>query len=759
VAVDDQDATLENASITTRNVLANDVDPDGDPLVVASFTQPDRGAVEDNGDGTFFYTPSADWHGVDRFTYTAIDGRGGEGSATVSITVSPAGFDLFVAPGGDDDAAGTVDAPLATLEAAREALRAVREAEGGLPDGGAVVWVRGGVYERRSAFVLTAEDAGTAAAPVLFAGYPGEEVRIVGGARLDGGDFAAVTAESDPAIWARLDPAAQGAVVSIDLATAGIDDYGELTERGFGFWSGGPSALELFVDQAPMELARWPDATESSPFVAVASVAGERSFTYDGDRPARWTAATDVWFHGYWFYLWADRHVAAESIDTATRTVTLVSVPGYGIAAGQPFYALNLLEEITVPGEWYLDRSSGALYLWPPTDLAAAEIYASMTEAPLVELNDTAYVTFEDMTLEMSRGELVRITGGHDNAFVGCVLRNAGLEAAIVSGTNNGLDHCEIRWTGNGGVRLEGGDRRSLTRGYNYVRSCHIHDFSRWSWTYTPAVDVDGCGHSVSHNWIHDAPHTAVLFHGNEHFVEYNEIHDVCRWAADAGAIYSGRDWGFRGNRVQYNFIHDVDSQFEGYGTHGIYLDDCVSGVRVFGNVLYRISGNAIQHGGGRDDLMENNVIARCGVALAADSRGVTWIRNDGSDWDLLQKVIDMGYQDEPWSATYPELAAIPSTWDAVSAAGARWLYPEGSVFSRNVSFSNAEYMTSWGEGEVPTFDTYAAIADNLLDVDPLFVDEEALDLALSAESPALAIPGFVDIPFGDIGIEPVEDE
>jgi len=35
----------------------------------------------------------------------------------------------------------------------------------------------------------------------------------------------------------------------------------------------------------------------------------------------------------------------------------------------------------------------------------------------------------------------------------------------------------------------------------------------------------------------------------------------------------------------------------------------------------------------------------------------------------------------------------------------------------------------------------------------------EALDLALSAESPALAIPGFVDIPFGDIGIEPVEDE
>jgi hypothetical protein len=575
--------------------------------------------------------------------------------------------------------------------------------------------------------------------------------------RLDPGRFAEVTEATAPDAWARLDAAARGSVVSIDLAASGVDDYGELSERGFGYWTSYTGALELFVDGAPMELARWPDAGEAFPFATIAATVDDRSFTYDGDRPSRWGAAEDAWLHGYWYYLWADRHVRVDSIDTASQTVTLQTAPDYGIQAGQPYYALNLLEEITVPGEWYLDRASGVLYLWPPASLDGAEIYVSMLEAPIVQTLDAAYVRFEDLTLEMGRAELVRISGGHDVAIEGCTLRNAGLEAAIVSGTNNGLERCEIAATGNGGVRLEGGDRRMITRAYNYVRNCHIHDFSRWSWTYTPAVDVDGCGHLVSHNWIHGAPHTAVLFRGNEHFIEYNDIHDVCRWAADAGAIYSGRDWGFRGNRVQYNFVHDVDSQFEGYGTHGIYLDDCVSGVRVFGNVLYRVSGNAIQHGGGRDDLIENNVIARCGTALAADSRGVTWIRHDGSDWDLLQKIIDMGYREEPWSAAYPELAAIPDDWAVVSAPEARWLYPEGSVFSRNVSYANDQYMTSWGEGDLETFDTYAEIAGNLVDVDPLFVDEASLDLALSADSPALEIPGFVVIPFDRIGIEPAE--
>jgi len=264
-------------------------------------------------------------------------------------------------------------------------------------------------------------------------------------------------------------------------------------------------------------------------------------------------------------------------------------------------------------------------------------------------------------------------------------------------------------------------------------------------------------GHVVRHNLIHDAPDSAILLGGNEHTIELNEIHDVCAFSSDTGAIYTGRDWGARGNVIRHNFVHDIATSFEGYGVHGVYLDDCVSGIRVEGNVLYRITGHAIQHGGGSDNVMINNVMARCGDGLSADqrchdglSRGMP-NHTPGDSWNLLEKLQDVGYQREPWASRYPKCAAIPGDWDAIIAPGARWLFPEGCVFSRNVGFANE----SWIRASAGALDAYAELADNLEDADPGFVDEASLDLTLRPDSPAHGIPGFEAIPFGEIGIEP----
>ena len=69
------------------NVLANDTDPDGDPLSVTSITQPKDGVAVLNADGTITYTPATGFIGSDAFSYSVKDGRGGVGSATVSLTV------------------------------------------------------------------------------------------------------------------------------------------------------------------------------------------------------------------------------------------------------------------------------------------------------------------------------------------------------------------------------------------------------------------------------------------------------------------------------------------------------------------------------------------------------------------------------------------------------------------------------------------------------------------------------------------------
>ena len=67
-------------------MLGNDSDPDRDPLTLASVGAASVGTVEQVG-GSVTYTPRLDWSGVDSFTYTVADGRGGSDTATVTVTV------------------------------------------------------------------------------------------------------------------------------------------------------------------------------------------------------------------------------------------------------------------------------------------------------------------------------------------------------------------------------------------------------------------------------------------------------------------------------------------------------------------------------------------------------------------------------------------------------------------------------------------------------------------------------------------------
>jgi uncharacterized repeat protein (TIGR01451 family) len=90
VAQNDADNTNEDTAVTTDDVRGNDSDVDGDSLIVSAFdaVSVEGGTVVNNGDGTFTYTPSANFGGSDSFTYTISDGNGGTDTATVTIEVS-----------------------------------------------------------------------------------------------------------------------------------------------------------------------------------------------------------------------------------------------------------------------------------------------------------------------------------------------------------------------------------------------------------------------------------------------------------------------------------------------------------------------------------------------------------------------------------------------------------------------------------------------------------------------------------------------
>ncbi len=90
LANDDTATVPQDSILSGPSVLANDSDPDGDPLAVepTPVTAPAHGVLTLNDNGTYTYTPNAGFFGSDSFVYRAVDGNGGSATATVTIEVT-----------------------------------------------------------------------------------------------------------------------------------------------------------------------------------------------------------------------------------------------------------------------------------------------------------------------------------------------------------------------------------------------------------------------------------------------------------------------------------------------------------------------------------------------------------------------------------------------------------------------------------------------------------------------------------------------
>jgi Right handed beta helix region len=649
--------------------------------------------------------------------------------------------DLYVATNGSDSWSGAfqnpnaekTDGPFAGLERARDAIRKLR-ALGGLPQESVRVTVRGGLYPLEKAFQLTAEDSGMAEAPVIYRAFPGEEVRFLGGKVVRG--FKPVI---DPTILSRLDESARAKVVQADLRALGISEFGDP----------GGGGLELFFADKPMRLSRWPndgfarivDVLGKTP-VDVRGTKGcvEGLFTFDSDRPKRWADEKDPWVHGYWFWDWSDQRQRVKAIDLAQRTIEIAPpYHGYGYRKGQWYYAYNLLSEIDQPGEWYLDRDTGVLYFWPPDSLETGRAIVSVLPT-LVLMENTSHVTLRGFIFEAARSTALIISGGTGNRIIGCTIRNVGGSALSISGgSNHGIVGCDIYQCGAGGVSLSGGDRKMLTAASHYADNNHIHDYGRWQPMYSAGLNLSGVGLRATHNLIDNAPHQAISFGGNDHLIEFNEIHSVCYESNDAGAIYSGRDWTMRGTIIRHNYLHDI-SGFEGRGCVGVYLDDMFCGTEIIGNVFYRVTRAAFI-GGGRDCRIENNIFIDCRPAVHVDARALGWAKYHADDWvkEGHEKGTLSGiqYQKPPYSVRYPGLMDILSEEPEA---------PKGNVITRNICVGGR-----WEEIE-SNARPFISIHDNLLNEDPHFVNAPNQDFRIKDDSPAYQF-GFKQLPIERIGL------
>ena len=701
---------------------------------------------------------------------------------------------FYVDPSGSDHNAGIREAPFATLERARDAVRAWK-VQHGLPEGGIQVVIRGGTYPVSATLALDERDSGAEGKPVVYRAQDRETVRLVGGVELPASAFRPVTR---PSVIRRLLPDVRGRVMEVDLKALGIRDYGAIGPRGFRRpYVPGPA--ELCYNGEVMQIARWPNAGQPMakmgrvldaggvmssdsglPAARYDSRAGA-TFVYQTDRPDRWRRAGDVWLTGVFGWGFSDDTVEVAQIDTVRKQISTSGPTFYGFLNHRPFcgwIALNLPEEIDVPGEYCIDRKRGMLYFLPPGPLDGARLQLSMLSGPMVALEGASDVVFERLTLECTRGTGVYIERGARNQLRGCTLRNMGImgvqlgmgiEPAACYGeeftgrkvsrqlgswhehvwTNNdfnseagrqhGIISCDIYNMGAGGVFLSGGDRVKLEPAGNYVENCILHNCGRLDPAYKAAVNFDGVGNRVSHCRISEHPNMAIYLQGNDQVIEYNEITRCAQRVDDMGALYTGMDPTQLGTVIRGNFWHDNESSIS--DNHPVIYFDCPGGhgATIEGNVFYHNRnawGDIMLNQGAQGFQVNDNTFIGERRALRLDE----WSPEQAlgslfgtSPRAKLLRNIDLSQP--PYSVRYPGMANFRQPG---------WYDTKHNKLMRNLVVDCADFHTGNPDAQ----------GNCVTDRDPGFVDAANMDFGLREGAPVLKqVPGFHPVPFDQIGL------
>jgi hypothetical protein len=707
-------------------------------------------------------------------------------------------WNVYVTEETGTDTDGSKQAPFSTLTQARDAIRTARKS-GNLRLGDPVtVWIGAGIYRLDASFELTAQDSGTEDAPVVYRAVENGTAKIRGGVTLDPESFRAI---SDSNVRSRLDAQVRDNVLVCDLAKT---DLAKSLPTSFPplkqSYRGVPSSPWLYCNDQPMTLARWPNLDSPDGQWATFStaidtglpdpdsddpakrVAHGGAFEFESPRPRHWNLDDGVWLLGYWTHDWSDEVIRVASYDQDKQVMRLAAPHSYGINAGtwgaaeRRFFALNALEELDTPGEWYLDRTNKLLYFYPSDEFQSANIVLATLTSPLVQASNVKHTKLEGLGFEYAHGNGIVLRNTEGIEIVGCRVANLADSGITVDGDRNTVRSCDFYNLGTSGVSLDGGDRQSLRSANNRAINNHIHHYGLFQRTYAPGIRVSGCGQIVENNCIHDAPHNAVYYAGNEHRFERNEVYRVVMETGDAGAFYTGRDWTSQGNLLKHNFIHDLGGgDAKHVNTMGIYLDDCASGDTLEGNVFYR-AGRAIMIGGGRSNPVLNNLIIDCPIGLHIDARGMTWKQwNNPADpsWHLEAKAQRLNYTQPPWSDRYPELARIMSD----SPREPRYIPIRRNIFvdcSKHVcnfdanvkklldQFDIEDNLVVQTEGEssgvasareIKGFAHVAGTADDPIDLG--FQNMETRSYSPTRDSLSLLkeLPSFETIPFEKIGL------
>lgn len=646
----------------------------------------------------------------------------------------------YVAMNGNDSWSGKLsapnstltDGPFLTLTKARDAVRTLKQTA----TTPITVYFRGGTYYQSSTVGFSSNDSGTAAVPITYASYPGEQAVISGGRRITG--FYSATLNG----------------CSVKAA------YIQEVQQGTWYFT------QLFVNGARRNRTRLPaDPSQYYRSINTMSadwtVAEDRFKYYTGNIDPNWYRPTDIEVTVP--IMWFSHHMKISSIDGTNRIVYFTQnssvfglTPEYGVDGR--YCVENVREAFDTPGEWYLDKPSGVLYYYP---MPGEDMSAATVEAPKLDFLITLYADAVNGYVDYVNFANLKFSHNYANAAeTGWCQAAYGLKGALyLCGCRNcSVKNCTFSQLGTYGVQvaancsnvsvqrnvmtdLGGGGVNAQGAANTSNLSVDDNDISDCGRIYPDAVGViigNTGNNQIRHNHIRNLDYAAISIgwywgyggDGHDTIVEYNNLHDYGRGVlSDLGGIYS---LGLSpGTKIRNNLIHDGYSYDANLGW-GVFLDEGTSFMELYNNVIYNTKSGAFNQHYGQENWVHNNVLAY------GTNMQLTRTRPESHISFMLDHNIIyynsgnlMGYD---WSGNN-------YTMDYNVYYDTRLSNPNQYVFGAS------PYTWTWSQwrGSPKYQDVHSAI------VDPLFRDPAGRDFSLLPNSPAISM-GFQPIDISTVG-------
>lgn len=676
---------------------------------------------------------------------------------------------VFVSPNGCDSASGREDAPVKTIA---EALKRAERKNG------MKIVLSGGNYNITKQLDITSAHSGSEETPLLIMSKNGEKARISGSKQISPSAFSKPENEK---MLSLLKEEARDRVLACDLRALGITDFGYVGHGG----------AELLINGTRMSLCRYPSEGKelikmSRDVISSCGTEGHINknepfeIGITDDRCLEWKKTDGIYLFGALYVEWERHYAEMASFNGETHTMKSKTCyhPHFPVEYndGNNYCFVNVFEELDTPGEWYIDRDEGVLYVYPPEGkFADSDDIRLITDTVNGFIcNNAENVIFDRLTVGNLAGcafksgncTQVLIQRCHISGICLGKGQDEGSPAVyIADGKRNGIIASKIEKFVTRAVSVDGGDRLNLIPANNFMQNCVVTNaYCRFG------IGAGGCGNLISHNYVYgttlgDAGH-------NEGIFEYNVGEGGDPIAHDSGMIYvGGGGCSSCANHYRYNYFFDFMAN-----DYGIYFDDLSRGMYAYGNIVvghgniekdvWTTGGRSFNHHNGGEHSFFNNISIDAGYfAFGGDIS--YW--NDDRNWNGLYPGIREASLDKRTDTymgrnpTYKDYVAAIDQYEedrkdpnyVVKSGWAeqRLRKPWCNNYENNVIVrANRPYKLDNGE------DTATCLETNFItDEDPGFVDFEKRDYRIRPDAPLYKkIPDFIPIPFEKMG--PVDD-